>query len=110
LGIHVTCVAPGPLRTDRAGRSRHRTTSRIAEYAAARMQATARVSDPQAGDPERTAQAMIRTAGMDNPRRHLVLGACGVNAVTDRLRAGVAAIGAWRAAGIAPDFPGIGSV
>ncbi|WP_312204707.1 oxidoreductase, partial [Mixta calida] len=33
LGIKVTCVEPGPFRTDWAGRSLHQTENRIADYA-----------------------------------------------------------------------------
>ncbi|HAI07640.1 MAG TPA: short-chain dehydrogenase/reductase, partial [Pantoea sp.] len=56
LGIHVTCVEPGPFRTDWAGRSLHQTPSTLPEYAdtaAARMKATAEYSGTQKGDPAR---------------------------------------------------------
>ncbi len=56
LGIRVTCIEPGPFRTDWAGRSLKQTPSRIPDYAdtaAARLKATAEVSGKQAGDPVR---------------------------------------------------------
>ena len=108
LGIKVTCVEPGPFRTDWAGRSLKQTPSRIADYAdtvAARMKATAGNSGTQAGDPVRAAAAMIQMTEIDNPPRHLVLGAFGVNAVTKRLRETLAEIEAWRETGIGTDFP-----
>ncbi|PLZ04240.1 short-chain dehydrogenase/reductase [Burkholderia sp. WAC0059] len=108
LGIKVTCVEPGPFRTDWAGRSLRQTPSRIADYvetAAARMQRTAQLSGKQVGDPARAAQAMIRITELDAPPRHLVLGAFGVDAVAQRLRAALADIEAWRDVGIATDFP-----
>ena len=56
LGIKVTCIEPGPFRTDWAGRSLKQTKSRIADYAetaGARMASTAAISGTQAGDPVR---------------------------------------------------------
>ncbi|RZM07473.1 MAG: SDR family NAD(P)-dependent oxidoreductase, partial [Sphingomonas sp.] len=54
LGIDVTCVEPGPFRTDWAGRSLQQTESRIADYAdtaAKRLADTRSGSGKQAGDP-----------------------------------------------------------
>jgi short-subunit dehydrogenase len=93
LGIHVSCVEPGPFRTDWAGRSLVQTPSQIDDYAetaAARMKRTAEGSGHQAGDPVRAAQAMIRITEVEKPPRHLVLGAFGVDAVANRLRAALA--------------------
>ena len=108
LGIKVTCVEPGPFRTDWAGRSLRQTPSKIADYAetaAARMKATADISGKQAGDPVRAAEAMIRVTEEQNPPRHLVLGGFGVNAVTNKLRERLAEVEAWREVGLATDFP-----
>ena len=108
LGIKVTCVEPGPFRTDWAGRSLRQTPSRIADYAetaGARLKATAEGSGGQAGDPARAAEAMIRVAEIDTPPRHLVLGAFGIEAVTKRLHASLAEIEAGRETGLATDFP-----
>ncbi|WP_109479624.1 oxidoreductase [Paraburkholderia sp. C35] len=108
LGIHVTCVEPGPFRTDWAGRSLKQTPNRIADYAETagkRMQTTAQYSGHQPGDPVRAAQAMIRLTEADNPPRHLVLGAFGVDAVSKRLHATLADIDAWRETSLGADFP-----
>lgn len=108
LGIKVTCVEPGPFRTDWAGRSLRQTPSSIADYAetaAARMARTAGYSGKQPGDPARAAQAMIRITEVEKPPRHLVLGAFGVDAVANRLRAALADIDEWRATSVATDFP-----
>lgn len=62
LGIKVTCVEPGPFRTDWAGRSLRQTPNALADYAttaAARMKTTAANSGKQAGDPVRAADAML---------------------------------------------------
>ncbi len=108
LGIKVTCIEPGPFRTDWAGRSLKQTPNRIAAYAdtaGARMKGTADVSGKQPGDPARAAEAMIRITEVENPPRHLVLGAFGIDAVTAKLKASLAEIEQWRDTGLATDFP-----
>jgi len=108
LGIRVTCIEPGPFRTDWAGRSLRQTPNRIADYAetaGARMARTAQGSGRQAGDPVRAAQAIARIALADAPPRHLVLGAMGIEAVTRSLRERLAEIEQWREVGLATDFP-----
>ncbi|MFD1554156.1 hypothetical protein ACFSHT_00755 [Paraburkholderia silviterrae] len=108
LGIKVTCVEPGPFRTDRAGRSLVQTPNRIADdadTAGARMKRTAEGRGKQAGDLARAAQAMIRITEVGKPPRHLVLGAFGVDAVSQRLRAALADTEAWRETSLGTDFP-----
>ncbi len=89
LGIAVTCIEPGPFRTDWAGRSMTQTPARIADYAGtagARLQGTAEGSGRQPGDPARAAQAIVAVAEAAEPPRHLVLGAFGMDAVTGMLQ------------------------
>lgn len=108
LGIKVTCVAPGPFRTDWAGRSLRQTPNRIADYAGTagvRMKNTAGNSGTQAGDPVRAAEIMVRITEADPVPRHVVLGAWGIDAVVDRLEAIRAEVEAWRELGAATDFP-----
>jgi NAD(P)-dependent dehydrogenase (short-subunit alcohol dehydrogenase family) len=108
LGIRVSCVEPGPFRTDWAGRSLRQTPSTIPDYAdtaAARLKATAAISGRQAGDPVRAAAAMIALAEDPDPPRHLVLGAWGFEAVTAKLRERLAEIEARRETSLGADFP-----
>ena len=108
LGIHVTCVEPGPFRTDWAGRSLKQTKSRIAAYAdtaAARMAATSGYSGKQPGDPVRAAQAMIDITGISDPPRHYVMGKIALDNVTAKLRERLGQIEAWRDKGLATDYP-----
>ncbi|HEY0206041.1 MAG TPA: oxidoreductase [Acetobacteraceae bacterium] len=108
LGIQVTCIEPGPFRTDWAGRSLRQTPTEIAEYAdtvGSRMKTTSGYSGQQPGDPARAASAMIAVTQQADPPRHLVLGAFGIEAVTGKLRATLAEVEAWRDVGIATDFP-----
>ncbi|EIZ82894.1 short-chain dehydrogenase/reductase SDR [Methylobacterium sp. GXF4] len=108
LGIKVTCIEPGPFRTDWAGRSLIQTPSTIPDYAetaGARLKATAEKSGTQAGDPVRAGEAMIRVTELANPPRHLVLGAWGYEAVTSRLKQRLAEIEAWRETSSGADYP-----
>ena len=108
LGIKVTCVEPGPFRTDFAGRSLRQTPNRIAGYAdtaGARLKATVQASGSQSGNPVRAAETMIRITETANPPRHLVLGAFGVEIVINTLKDNLAEIEAWRSTAIAADFP-----
>jgi NAD(P)-dependent dehydrogenase (short-subunit alcohol dehydrogenase family) len=108
IGIKVTCVEPGPFRTDWAGRSLHQTPVRIEAYqqtAGARLEQTKGYSGNQPGDPVRAAEAMIAITQEDQPPRHLVLGAFGYGAVTDKLRERLGGIEARRDQSLGADFP-----
>jgi NAD(P)-dependent dehydrogenase (short-subunit alcohol dehydrogenase family) len=108
LGIKVTCVEPGPFRTDWAGRSLKQTPTRIADYAetvGVRLKNTATASGKQPGDPVRAGEAMIRITETEDPPRHLVLGGFGVDAVMTKLKKSLAEIEQWQATGRAADFP-----
>lgn len=108
LGIKVTCIEPGPFRTEWAGRSLRQTPNLITDYAGtagARLKSTAGGSGTQPGDPVRAADAMIRVTEGEHPPRHLVLGAWGINAVVERLQNTLVEVQAWREVGAATDFP-----
>ncbi len=109
LGIDVTCVEPGPFRTDWAGRSLKQTPVKIADYAdtaGKRLDGTREVSGTQAGDPVRAGEAMIALTENANPPRHLVLGAWGYDAVTKKLAERLKEIEAHKADSLGADFPG----
>jgi NAD(P)-dependent dehydrogenase (short-subunit alcohol dehydrogenase family) len=108
LGIRVTCVAPGPFRTDWAGRSLQQTISRIDAYAqtaAKRMQAVRDRSGKQAGDPDRAAEAVIAIVEHPNPPRHLLLGKIAIDSVSTRLARTQADIAQWQELTQGADFP-----
>jgi NAD(P)-dependent dehydrogenase (short-subunit alcohol dehydrogenase family) len=108
LGIGVTCIEPGPFRTDWAGRSLRQTESRIADYAETagkRLSGTKAMSGTQAGDPVRAGEAMIALTQDANPPRHLVLGAFGFEAVVDRMQKRLDEIRGHREESLAADFP-----
>lgn len=108
LGIRVTCVEPGPFRTDWAGRSLQQTQSKIEDYAETagkRLEGTRQNSGTQAGDPVRAGEAMIALTQDRDPPRHLVLGQWGHEAVLERLKARMSEIEAYRERSLGADFP-----
>jgi NAD(P)-dependent dehydrogenase (short-subunit alcohol dehydrogenase family) len=108
LGLQVTCVEPGPFRTDWAGRSLQQTPSTIADYAetaGARLKSTSEASGKQPGDPVRAGQAMIDIALQPDAPRHLVLGKFGYDTVTKRLGERLAEIEAHRDTSLGADYP-----
>ena len=76
-----------------------------AATAGARLKGTVDGSGSQPGDPLRAAEAMVHITEIENPPRHLVLGAFGVQTVVRKLQATLAEIEAWRDTGVATDFP-----
>ena len=108
LGISVTCVEPGPFRTDWAGRSLRQTKSGIADYAdtaAARMQTTSGYSGQQPGDPVRAGEAMIAAIEREHPPHQLVLGKFAYETATALYRKRLEAIEADRELSVSADFP-----
>jgi NAD(P)-dependent dehydrogenase (short-subunit alcohol dehydrogenase family) len=108
LGIKVTCVAPGPFRTDWAGRSLRQTEVTIDEYketAGKRMTTTSGYSGQQPGDPVRAGRAMIEITESTNPPRHLVLGELAYNGITANLKERLSEIEGLKALSLSADFP-----
>lgn len=108
LGIRVTAVAPGPFRTDWAGRSSVRSANRIPDYeetAGARIAMVTGRAGNQPGDPQRAAAAIIDAVLSDDPPLHFVLGANGTERVRAKLSAVLDEIDRWADAGVATDYP-----
>jgi NAD(P)-dependent dehydrogenase (short-subunit alcohol dehydrogenase family) len=107
LGIGVTCIEPGPFRTDWAGRSLRQTPSQIADYAGTagkRLAVTKETSGAQSGDPVRAAEAMLTVARGAEAPRHLVLGAWGFDAVVERMAQRVQEISSQSSLSLSADF------
>jgi MFS family permease len=76
-----------------------------AETAGTRLQALADMNGKQPGDPARTAEAMIKIPQVDNPPRHLVLGALAFEYATMILKGRVDEFEKWRDLSLGADFP-----
>ncbi|MFI7347316.1 oxidoreductase [Streptomyces sp. NPDC049936] len=77
LGIPVTIVEPGGLRTEWAGASMQQSSTRIADYeqtAGRRRESTLTVSGRQPGDPVRAAAAIAAAVDQKVPPLRLLLG------------------------------------
>ena len=108
LGIQVSCVEPGPFRTDFAGRSLRQTLPQIADYEASagvRMKGISATSGSQPGDPVRGCAAIINITEVADPPRHLVLGAVGISAVRGKAQRLLADIERWQTLSESTDFP-----
>lgn len=108
LGIHVTCIEPGPFRTDWAGRSLRATPTAIDDYTktvGASIQTIAALSGKQPGDPVRAAAVMYKIALTDDAPRHLPLGASAYDRITRKLKDRLAQIEAWETTIRSADFP-----
>ncbi|MGE5504052.1 MAG: oxidoreductase [Actinomycetota bacterium] len=107
LGIKATVVAPGPFRTDWAGRSLKVTKTAIADYAdtaGARRAAIQGYSGTQPGDPARAARAIVDLVEMPNPPIHLVLGKVAYDTVEAKLADLAREMAAWRTLALDTDF------
>jgi NAD(P)-dependent dehydrogenase (short-subunit alcohol dehydrogenase family) len=98
LGIKVTNVEPGGMRTDYAGRSLRASPRLIDDYAGVGHQARRILADHaghEPGDPAKVAAAILTVADAEAPPRQLLLGADAVLYATRQLARFQAEIGQW---------------
>jgi NAD(P)-dependent dehydrogenase (short-subunit alcohol dehydrogenase family) len=98
LGVKVTNIEPGGLRTDYAGRSMVTTQARIDDYEGAARNAQRIMADHaghEPGDPAKAAAAILAIAGTDDPPLQLLLGADAMLYATRELARYQAEIGRW---------------
>ena len=98
LGIHVTNVAPGGLRTDYAGRSLARAAKVIEDYAATAHLSERIVAEhlgEEPNDPAKAARAILAAVDADPPPRHLLLGADALRYASRYLAALQTDMGDW---------------
>ncbi len=98
LGVHVTNVAPGGLRTDYAGRSLARAARTIPAYAATAHLSERIVADhlgAEPNDPVKAARAILTAVDAEVPPRHLLLGADALRYASRYMAALQTDIGEW---------------
>jgi len=98
LGIQVTNVEPGGLRTGFAGRSLNISAHEIADYAQTAHASRKILQDhagEEPGDPEKTARAIVSLSGKPGAPLHLLLGADALHYATRKLDTMNAEIQAW---------------
>jgi NAD(P)-dependent dehydrogenase (short-subunit alcohol dehydrogenase family) len=98
LGIKVTNVEPGGMRTDYAGRSLIVSERKISDYDGAARNAERILGDHaghEPGDPAKVAAAILAIAGADEPPLQLLLGADAMLYATRQLAAFQTEIGRW---------------
>ena len=109
LGIGVTCVEPGPFRTDWAGRSLRQTPNKIADYAdtaGKRLMGTKQGSGTQAGDPGRASDIMIAlTQQQSKAPARIVLGAWGYDQVVHLMESRLDEVRRQKDLSLSADFP-----
>jgi Short-chain dehydrogenases of various substrate specificities len=108
LGIKVTIVAPGPFRTDWAGRSAKNSSIVIDDYretAAANMNTIRGYSGGQPGDPAKAAQAIITAVNAENPPLRLLLGASALHNARVKLDELKRDFDNWEELTLSADFP-----
>jgi NAD(P)-dependent dehydrogenase (short-subunit alcohol dehydrogenase family) len=101
LGIHVTIVEPGPLRTDfAAGAIAHGPQSDdYGESVGKALEWFEGIAGQQPNDPSRVAEAIIAAIDADDPPLRLVLGEEAIDAVREKLDGQHQELDAWEGVG-----------
>ena len=108
LGIKVSNIAPGGLRTDYAGRSLTRTADRIEDYDATAHESFRILTagaGKERGDPARVAEVILQVTGMEAPPLHLLLGPDAIHYATRRMGALQSEMGDWISLSTSTFFP-----
>lgn len=107
FGIRITCIEPGPFRTDFAGRSLKHTPVALADYTSSREREAAlkASSGRQAGDPVKAAAAIRAIALKPDSPRHLLLGRKALETARDKIARLASDIDRFEDVTLDADFP-----
>ncbi len=110
LGIRVTVVEPGGMRTDWAGSSMRigEVRSDYQETVGARSTRLRENADAMRGDPAKVAQAILRIASEKEPPVRLLLGSDAVFLAGANAAARAEEDAKWKALSLSTDFDGLG--
>lgn len=107
LGIKVTNVEPGGMRTDYAGRSMRVTEAKIADYDQTAHNAERILgghAGQEGGDPAKVAAAILKIVDDENPPVQLLLGADAVHYATQSWAAFQEEFGRWAALSLSTGY------
>ena len=107
LGIKVTNIEPGGMRTDYSGRSLRHAAKTIDDYASVAHAARRILADHsghEPGDPAKVAAAILKVVDAENPPRQLLLGADAVLYATRHMARFQAELGAWAPVSLSSGF------
>jgi NAD(P)-dependent dehydrogenase (short-subunit alcohol dehydrogenase family) len=107
FGIKFTQVIPGPYRTDFIGRSLDH-AERLSDYEATVGKFGAyltKVNGKQPGDPAAAARLILDLLDEEKPPFRLVIGHYATSMMTKKIASSGAELEAWKAKGLATDFP-----
>jgi NAD(P)-dependent dehydrogenase (short-subunit alcohol dehydrogenase family) len=108
LGIRVTAIEPGAVRTDWSARSMRETRRPIAAYAdtvGARKALIRAAGSKFPGDPRRVADAVLMVSELEDPPLHLLLGHDVYTAYREKLRALLESVEEWKSTTLDVNFP-----
>ena len=108
LGIKVTNIEPGGIRSDFAGRSMVVAARRIDDYDGPGHDAERILkghAGHEQGDPDRMAKAILKIAGAEAPPLQLLLGADAIHYATQAIGAFQAEIGRWAPLSLSTAYP-----
>lgn len=107
FGIRITCIEPGPFRTDFAGRSLRQTPVALADYASSREREAALKANSgrQAGDPVKAAAAIRAIALKPDSPCHLLLGRKALETARDKIARLASDIDRFEDVTLDADFP-----
>ena len=108
LGIRVTAIEPGAVRTDWSTRSMKETRRPIDAYAdtvGARKALIRAAGSKFPGDPRRVADAVLMVSELDDPPLHLLLGHDVYKAYREKLSALLESVEEWKSTTLDVNFP-----
>jgi NAD(P)-dependent dehydrogenase (short-subunit alcohol dehydrogenase family) len=107
LGIRVTAIEPGAIRTDWSTRSMKETQQPIDAYSetvGARKALIKAAGSKFPGDPQRVAEAVVMVSELEEPPLHLLLGHDVYNAYRDKLGGLMESVEEWKSVTLDVNF------
>jgi len=107
LGIKVTALEPGGMRTGWGAEARREIPNMLADYepsVGATLQLLRQYVGQEAGDPAKVAAVVVKLANHDNPPAHLLLGSDALHYAGQTEAARAASDQRWRTVSVSTDY------